>query len=59
MQKLNRRFLFMSFGKDIKPLAPGNPLILALLYLLGFSLFNWVIPGKNYPRSQDSGKAWE
>ena len=28
-QKLSRRFTFVSFGGDIKPLVPGNPLKLA------------------------------
>ena len=28
-QKLSRRFSFVSFGGDVKPLVPGNPLKLA------------------------------
>ena len=64
MQKLNRRFSFMFFGEDIKPLVPGNSLILALLCLPVFFLcaywgfpYTGVIPGKHYPCSQDGRKA--
>ena len=35
----------MSFGGDIKPLVPGNPLKISLS-VIGDFLVNWVIPGK-------------
>ena len=44
-QKSSRRFSFASFGGDVKPLVPGNPLKISLS-AIGDFLVNWVIPGK-------------
>ena len=44
LQKLSRGFSFASFGGNVKPSVPGNPLKLA--EAIGDFLVNWVIPGK-------------
>ena len=44
-QKSSRRFSFASFGGDVKPSVPGNPLKISLS-AIGDFLVNWVIPGK-------------
>ena len=45
-QKSSRRFFsFASFGGDVKPSVPGNPLKISLSAIGNF-LVNWVIPGK-------------
>ena len=43
--KLSRRFTFVSFGGDIKPSVPGNPLKISLS-AIGSFLVSWVISSK-------------